>query len=72
MRLRSERSRCRKPAWNKSANGWLNRLNVDLNRVYVLLRLGRVARRKIDGQWWVSSRAVEQRLRDSTAAEVRS
>jgi hypothetical protein len=47
------------------------RLGVDLNRVYVLLRLGRVAGRKIDGQWRVSSLAVEERLRERAAAKVR-
>jgi hypothetical protein len=47
------------------------RLGVDLNRVYVFLRLGRVAGRKIDGQWRVLSLAAEERLRDRASAQVR-
>jgi hypothetical protein len=38
-------------------------LGIELNRVYVLLRLGRLAGRKIaDGTWRVDMRAVEDRL----------
>ena len=39
------------------------RLNVDLGRVYVLLRLGRLIGRKVDGEWRVSRASVEARLR---------
>ena len=38
------------------------RLGIELNRVYVLLRLGRLDGRKIDGEWRVSGQAVEERL----------
>lgn len=49
------------------------RLEVDLNRLYILLRLGRVAARKVNGRWQVSSSAVEQRIRDRAAtAEARA
>lgn len=39
------------------------RLGIELNRVYMLLRLGRLAGRKVDGEWRVCKRAVEERLR---------
>jgi predicted site-specific integrase-resolvase len=40
------------------------RLNVDLNRLYSLLRLGRIAARKDErGEWRVSSTSVEDRLK---------
>jgi len=39
------------------------RLEIDLNRLYVLLRLGRIEGRKINGEWRVSRRAVDERLR---------
>jgi hypothetical protein len=38
------------------------RLGIDLNRLYVLLRLGRVGGHKINGEWRVPAHAVEQRL----------
>jgi hypothetical protein len=37
-------------------------LGIELNRVYVLLRLGRLAGRKVDGKWRVSISGVEERL----------
>jgi excisionase family DNA binding protein len=39
------------------------RLGIDLNRVYLLLRLGRLDGHKQDGEWRVSRDAVEERLR---------
>jgi excisionase family DNA binding protein len=39
------------------------RLGIDLNRVYVLLRLGRLNGHKQGGEWRVSRDAVEERLR---------
>ncbi len=39
------------------------RLQIDLNRLYVLLRLGRVAGRKVNGEWRVCAHSVEERLR---------
>jgi hypothetical protein len=39
------------------------RLGIDLNRLYVLLRLGRLNGRKVNGEWRVCGRAVEERLR---------
>jgi len=38
------------------------RLAIDLNRVYLLLRLGRLDGHKVDGEWRVSGQAVEERL----------
>ncbi len=38
------------------------RLGIDLNRLYVLLRLGRIDGQKIDREWRVPVRAVEERL----------
>jgi len=38
------------------------RLDIDLNRVYLLLRLGRLKGRKVDGEWRVCVRSVEERL----------
>jgi excisionase family DNA binding protein len=38
------------------------RLGIDLNRVYMLLRLGRLYGRKVDGEWRVPGQAVEERL----------
>jgi hypothetical protein len=38
------------------------RLGIELNRVYVLLRLGRLDGHKVDGEWRVCGRAVEERL----------
>jgi hypothetical protein len=38
------------------------RLGIDLNRVYLLLRLGRLDGHKVDGEWRVCGRAVEARL----------
>lgn len=37
-------------------------LKIDLNRLYVLLRLGRVDGQKVNGQWRVCGRAVKERL----------
>ncbi len=37
-------------------------LGVDLNRLYILLRLGRIDGRKINGEWRVPGHAVEERL----------
>jgi hypothetical protein len=39
------------------------RLGIDLNRLYVLLRLGRLDGRKVNGEWRVRGGAVEERLR---------
>ena len=39
------------------------RLDIDLNRLYILLRLGRLAGHKVNGKWRVSISALEQRLR---------
>jgi predicted metalloprotease len=39
------------------------RLGIDLNRLYVLLRLGRIDGHKVNGEWHVCGRAVEERLR---------
>jgi len=39
------------------------RLGIDLNRVYVLLRLGRLDGRKVDGEWRVDDQSVEEHLR---------
>jgi hypothetical protein len=39
------------------------RLGIDLNRLYVLLRLGRLDGRKVNGEWRVRGDAVEERLR---------
>jgi hypothetical protein len=39
------------------------RLNVDLNRVYNLLRVGRIIGRKEGDEWRVSRASVEARLR---------
>jgi hypothetical protein len=39
------------------------RLGIDLNRLYVLLRLGRLDGHKVNGEWRVCGRAVEERLR---------
>jgi excisionase family DNA binding protein len=39
------------------------RLGIDLNRLYVLLRLGRLNGHKLGGEWRVSRVAVEERLR---------
>jgi predicted site-specific integrase-resolvase len=38
------------------------RLGIDLNRLYVLLRLGRIGGQKVNGEWRVQASAVEQRL----------
>jgi excisionase family DNA binding protein len=38
------------------------RLGIDLNRVYLLLRLGRLDGHKVDGEWRVRGQAVEERL----------
>jgi hypothetical protein len=38
------------------------RLGIELNRVYVLLRLGRLDGHKVDGEWRVCGQAVEERL----------
>jgi hypothetical protein len=38
------------------------RLGIDLNRVYLLLLLGRLDGHKVDGEWRVCGRAVEERL----------
>ena len=38
------------------------RLGIDLNRLYVLLRLGRLDGRKVNGEWRVRGDAVEDRL----------
>ena len=38
-------------------------LGIDLNRLYVLLRLGRLDGHKVNGEWRVCGRAVEERLR---------
>jgi len=37
-------------------------LGIDLNRLYVLLRMGRLEGRKVDGVWRVSHQAVQERL----------
>ena len=37
-------------------------LQIDLNRLYVLLRLGRIAGRKVEGEWRVSTRSVADRI----------
>jgi hypothetical protein len=39
------------------------RLGIDLNRLYVLLRLGRLDGHKVNGEWRVCCSAVEERLR---------
>jgi hypothetical protein len=49
------------PGTEISALEAARRLQVDLNRLYVLLRLGRVVGRKVEGQWLVLSSSVEQR-----------
>jgi predicted site-specific integrase-resolvase len=36
------------------------RLGIDLNRLYVLLRLGRIEGRKVEGEWRVPGHAIEQ------------
>ena len=46
-----------------SALNAARRLNIDLNRLYVLLRLGRIKGRKVNGKWEVCSRTVEERIR---------
>lgn len=43
-------------------------LNIDLNRLYMLLRLGRVAGRKVNGQWRIPASAIEDRLRERAVA----
>ena len=43
-------------------------LDIDLNRLYVILRLGRLAGRKVNGQWRISSHAIEERLRERATA----
>jgi len=44
-----------------SAVGAARQLGLDLNYLYVLLRVGRMEGRKVDGVWRVSRRAVEAR-----------
>jgi len=44
------------------------RLQVELNRVYLLLRVGRLVGRKVDGTWRVDARSVEERLRKRVGA----
>ncbi len=46
-----------------SAVGAARQLELDLNYLYVLLRVGRLEGRKVDGVWRVPRRAVEERLR---------
>lgn len=45
-------------------------LQIDLNRLYVLLRLGRLAGRKVNGEWRVCARSVEERLRKRLATHA--
>jgi predicted site-specific integrase-resolvase len=53
-----------KSADELSALDAARRLNVDLNRLYNLLRLGRLAARKDErGEWRVSVSSVEDRLK---------
>jgi hypothetical protein len=37
-------------------------LGIDLHRTYILLRLGRLIGRKVDGEWRVCSQSVADRL----------
>ncbi len=50
-------------AGDLSAIDAARRLGIDLNRLYVLLRLGRLDGHKVNGEWRVCGRAVEERLR---------
>ena len=45
-----------------SAIAAARQLNIDINRLYALLRMGRLEGRKVDGEWRVCIRAVEERL----------
>ena len=49
-------------AYETSALDAAKRLGIDLNRLYVLLRLGRIDGRKVNGEWRVPEKAVEERL----------
>jgi len=51
-----------------SAINAARQLEIDLNRLYVLLRLGRIEGRKVDGEWRVSRLAVDARLRNRRQA----
>jgi excisionase family DNA binding protein len=39
-----------------------NRLHVSLRQIYALIWDGRLDGQKVDGQWRISARAVEERL----------
>jgi len=48
------------------------RLQIDLNRVYLLLRIGRLTGQKVDGEWRVSVASVEERLRTRMRQRTRA